>query len=688
MEKLFKAGKPIAKTEFVAKAGQDTFQINPSTVVGATINGVAVKQSDLVASPNGEVKINAPVVEGDEIIFTANREIENIIDNMTRSVMRMTMNGLRQYAAMRTVSEYATRTDKNKIKVFPKVDKKEGTFNFIANGRNIVVQIKDPLIADAIYGLDTIDVAMFQPLILTANILRRAITLSGVFQLKQVFKDAPTAALVTGVKRPDLLIGGVYKGFVTGLLRPMINAAGSKILGRNIDIEPVVELLQAAGIGGLQSTSRTPEAEIKLQLGLMNRNVVSFVLKALDHIGDSSDMAQRVAVYKRVLAETGDEAQAMYQAANVINFLRRGHGAEAQFLAKTVPFMGAHANATDVLVQALAGGGLKGMSRWKARGRLAVAGSLLMGTTMVYLMLVGGDPDYEEQDDQFKMKNYIIPGTKIYLPMNTQAGLLFKGMAEIIYNYFVNASTETPMDATRLKKALREATLDMILGPEPLPPIVKTFAEIKFKYDFFTTRPVVPVGMEGLYAAEQYNAATSEAGKVLSSFTGDEKSRLLNPIEADHVIKGLFGTAGAMAMWLSNSIGEDALTRPAMPANKTPIIGSFILPAVGRKNEDLFYDLKERVDLEYKTFQTRLDRMKVDEIERYKEQQFGLIALHDYITKSTEDLGEIEKVIRLIGSGVDTGETPKEKRQTIEDLQRAKSGILTGVEQFREAAGL
>jgi hypothetical protein len=303
-------------------------------------------------------------------------------------------------------------------------------------------------------------------------------------------------------------------------------------------------------------------------------------------------------------------------------------------------------------------------------------------------MLVGGDPDYEEQDDQFKIKNYIIPGTKIYLPMNTQAGLLFKGMAEIIYNYFVNASTATPMDATRLKKALREATLDMILGPEPLPPIVKTFAEIKFKYDFFTTRPVVPVGMEGLYAAEQYNAATSRAGMILSSFTGDEKSRLLNPIEADHVIKGLFGTAGAMAMWLSNNIGEAALTRPATPANKTPIIGSFILPAVGRKNEDLFYDLKERVDMEYKTFETRLERMKVDEIRNYTRQQHKLIALHDYTTATTAELADIDKTIRFMGSAVYTGRTPEGKLKVIERLQRQRSQILTGVERYRKAAGL
>jgi hypothetical protein len=30
-------------------------------------------------------------------------------------------------------------------------------------------------------------------------------------------------------------------------------------------------------------------------------------MKALDHFGDSSDMAQRIAIYKRVMAETGNE---------------------------------------------------------------------------------------------------------------------------------------------------------------------------------------------------------------------------------------------------------------------------------------------------------------------------------------------------------------------------------------------
>jgi hypothetical protein len=54
---------------------------------------------------------------GQLLVVETQREIENMIDNMTRNVMRMTMNGLRQYAANRIVSEYATR-EAGKIKRF------------------------------------------------------------------------------------------------------------------------------------------------------------------------------------------------------------------------------------------------------------------------------------------------------------------------------------------------------------------------------------------------------------------------------------------------------------------------------------------------------------------------------------------------------------------------------------------
>jgi hypothetical protein len=480
----------------------------------------------------------------------------------------------------------------------------------------------------------------------------------------------------------------VYKGFVTSLLRPLANQLGKKITGRDYDIEPVIEILQAAGIGGFHSPSRTPETEIKMQIGLMNRNVFSFVLKGLDHIGDSSDMSQRVATYKRVLAETGDEAQALYQASNVINFLHHGSAQHAQAIVKLVPFMSAWANSLDVLVQSLAGGGLKCKSRSAARTQIAITGAALATSTLLYCMLDGDDDEYEKLDDQTKLRGYMIPGTEIMLPMNTSAGFLFKVLPELLYNKFVRDSTETPQDATRLYKALREAATDMILGPSPVPAAVKPVIEIVIKRDFFTGKSVVPAGLEKVDAAEQYTATTSELGKMLSAITGTDKTRLLNPIEADHIIKGLFGSAGALAMWASNLIGEAAEIRPEMTSKQTPFIGAFLRPDVPRGPEDLFYDLADRVESVYATAKNLEGKEKYDELDKYIEKNEGLLGLYDSVNEAKQTLGEINNQIRYYGTTVDKTITPKERSEEIKDLKEMKNEMLDGIGSLRKDAGL
>jgi hypothetical protein len=367
--------------------------------------------------PNGEITLKVEAKPGQLLVVETQREIENMIDNMTRNVMRMTMNGLRKYAANRIVSEYATR-EAGKIKRFATADRSKGRFDYIENGRRTIVEIQDPLIAEAVLGMETVGMKMWEPLAAAANFTRRTITLSPVFQLKQVFKDAPTAALVTGVRNPAALMGGVMRDFI-GAVR---------------GDDPVAEILRSQGIGGFYSPARTPEADVKRQIGIINNNTYDYVMKALDHFGDSSDMAQRIAIYKRVMAETGDETLALYQAANVINFLRHGSGQVAQALVQTVPFLNAYAQSIDVLYDALRGGGLRGKDRAAALQQLAITGSLLAGTTLIYTMLVGDDDDYMKMDDQSKIRSYMIPGTDVVLPMNTSAAFFFKAIPELIIN--------------------------------------------------------------------------------------------------------------------------------------------------------------------------------------------------------------------------------------------------------------
>jgi hypothetical protein len=668
-EKLFKAGKPSVVTDFTVEENQKVFKVQPGAVNAVKLGGVRLKPEQYSVTPNGELTLKVEAKPGQLLVVETQREIENMIDNMTRNVMRMTMNGLRKYAANRIVSEYATR-EAGKIKRFATADRNKGRFDYIENGRRTIVEIQDPLIAEAVLGMETVGMKMWEPLAAAANFTRRTITLSPVFQLKQVFKDAPTAALVTGVRNPAALMGGVMRDFI-GAVR---------------GDDPVAEILRSQGIGGFYSPARTPEADVKRQIGVINNNTYDYVMKALDHFGDSSDMAQRIAIYKRVMAETGDETLALYQAANVINFLRHGSGQVAQALVQTVPFLNAYAQSIDVLYDALRGGGLRGKDRAAALQQLAITGSLLAGSTLIYAMLVGDDDDYMKMDDQSKIRSYMIPGTDVVLPMNTSAAFFFKAIPELLYNKAVNEGTETEVDAKRLRTAMKEAAVDLLLGPTPVPSAVKPIIEIGLDYNFFTSRPVTPRGMQSLDAYQQYDMRTSEAAKILSSLTGTDEKRVLNPMEADHLVRSIFGTAGAMVAWSSNLVGEAAEFRPEMGLKEMPVTGAFLRPEVPRGREDLFYKLKDDTDRKYRTYIKLNERDNKAEAQAYINRHPNLVAYYEYTSEMDAQLKEINSAIRFIGETRDPSYTPELKRREIQEFLNLKQDILEGIEQFRKEA--
>jgi hypothetical protein len=668
-EKLFKSGKPSVVTDFTVEENQKVFKVQPGAVNAVKLNSVRLKPDQYEVTPNGEITLKVDAKPGQLLVVETQREIENMIDNMTRNVMRMTMNGLRKYAANRIVSEYATR-EAGKIKRFTSADRSKGRFDYIENGRRTIVEIQDPLIAEAVLGMETVGMKMWEPLAAAANFTRRTITLSPVFQLKQVFKDAPTAALVTGVRNPAALMGGVMRDFI-GAVR---------------GDDPVAAILRSQGIGGFYSPARTPEADVKRQIGIINNNTYDYVMKALDHFGDSSDMAQRIAIYKRVMAETGDETLALYQAANVINFLRHGSGQVAQALVQTVPFLNAYAQSIDVLFDALRGGGLRGKDRAAALQQLAITGSLLAGTTLIYAMLVGDDDDYMKMDDQSKIRSYMIPGTDVVLPMNTSAAFFFKAIPELLYNKVVNEGTENEVDAKRLRTAMKEAAVDLLLGPTPVPSAVKPIIEIGLDYNFFTSRPVTPRGMQSLDAYQQYDMRTSEAAKILSSLTGTDEKRVLNPMEADHLVRSIFGTAGAMVAWSSNLVGEAAEFRPEMGLKEMPVTGAFLRPEVPRGREDLFYKLKDDTDRKYRTYIKLNERDNKAEAQAYINRHPNLVAYYEYTSEMDAQLKEINSAIRFIGETRDPSYTPELKRREIQEFLNLKQDILEGIEQFRKEA--
>jgi hypothetical protein len=596
---------------------------------------------------------------------------------------------MRNYAANRVVDSFATRV-KGKIAVFPK----EGPttngavrLNILRNGRRIIVEIKDPLIAESVTGMEDVAIPGMDVLGMAANGLRRGITLWPTFQIRQLFMDAPTAALVSGVKNPTRLWGEVFGGFIKSVKKD----------------DPIVELLRSYGIGGYQSYTRTAEMELKQRIGLIEKNKFDWLMSKLDQIGDASDMAQRVAIYNRVLAETksdefpnGDQMQALISANNIIDFKKRGSGRLAQFLTRTVSFMNAYAQQIDVLAMTLAGSGYTGKSKSDAYVQLAKTATLFSFYVMLYSWAVGGEDDYEELDDQTKLRNIYVPKslTKyigmdngLLIPMHTSASFFFKSIPEMTYNKVMKEGTDNEIDNDRLRKALAEAAIDSLLGPNPVPTGIKPGVEILLNRNFFTGGTVTPKGMEDLDAVEQYTASTSELGKILSAMTGVPftDKRILNPIEADHLVRGLFGTTGAAVQWGSNIFSGD---RPTATARQNPLYGSFIAPDVARGNEELFYDFKSKVDNKYETYMKLLERDKADEADRYYNKHADLISARDYVTGMEVALRDLNRQIRNTGEVKDKSFTPDQRRQEIIDLQRSKQELLEGIIQMRLDSGL
>ena len=253
-------------------------------------------------------------------------------------------------------------------------------------------------------------------------------------------------------------------------------------------------------------------------------------------------------------------------------------------------------------------------------------------------------------------------------------------------NLVMKEGTENEIDNTRLRKVLAEAAMDSFLGPNPVPTGAKPLIEIGLNRSFFTGREITPKSLEGVDAAEQYNASTSELGKALSFLTSNpiNESRVLNPIEADHLVRSLFGTTGAAVQWTSNLFSGD---RPTPRSRDNPLYGSFIAADVGRAPEDLFYSFKDKVDGRYNTYQELLKNAKFEQADKYFDRYEKEILAHDYIASMDTSLGEINREIRSLGKA-NRDMTPDERRAEITEMQRLKNQILDDVIAMRKEAGL
>jgi len=532
------------------------------------------------------------------------------------------------------------------------------------------------------------------------ELLSALITRTPDFWIRQILRDSISA---------QTILGGNFIPLATSLknwTRVWSGMIANRLPFTDKDYIPegVTQMRRAGIVSGYDAVVREIDDSQKLikaaykKAGINNRNTlqtiagapIDIVLGLWELIGEgtiSSDAATRLAVYEDVLEKTGNEAEAVFMAMEVLNFTRRGKNPVMQYLATVIPFQNPRLQGVDVFYRGATGAYGQPQTSKQARRRAFALrmGMLASLTPLMYIFMKDSEP-FEEASEEQRDNYYILPfkvgGEVIAIPIPFEVGLLTYTIPMRILRYFDEKETGSQVT----KGVLRRIGQSLAIDPRQAT-ILNAPLEVMTGYDFYTGRPIVPPNMQNLDKELQYRANTNNLWKELSEETGG----IISPLEIDNLWRGYTGTIGA---WIANATDAysreflDMPDRPVSRLDEKPAVGALLLPKEGRGQENDFYLLKETADNLLSSMKTNQDRMLKEG------DQFALNLTEQYRTEYmqelkslTQDLNNINETLRetyleerrIMNSDL-SGER---KTERITELQDLRNFILEGINDRR-----
>jgi hypothetical protein len=539
-----------------------------------------------------------------------------------------------------------------------------GTFDVLENGQVVTYQSKDELFINAIKSLGIPDLPFIGLLSGPANLLRNLVTKDPGFMLANLMRDSMSAWVTSGVK-----------------MTPMVNTFtnfGAAIAGK----DPAFQALMNAGILGGYEFSQNVEqsgrefgkalrkqAKIK-STGLkgaaeMGAKPFTSLWDALEKGSTASDAATRMEVYKRTLAETGNEAEALFRALEVMNFNRKGSSAVVRILTAAVPFLNARMQGLDVLYRA-ASGQMNARDAAQIQKQFFVRGAMIASLSAAYWLLTHDDEEYKKQEQETRDNYWLLPSLGVKIPIPFEIGVLFKVIPERILGYTFGSDTGEDF----LKSMARQLTSTLAFNP--IPQAVMPVVETMTNFSFFTMRPIVGQGMEGLQPAYQVGPGTSRLAEGLGEMTkGMAKELQVSPMKIDQLISGYTGTMGMYLMNLMDAVYDmnTDSPKPARRFEQMPLIRRFALDPEARGNVTAYYELKNSVDSIVRTSNMLERTMNYEELPGYLMDNMKMLASKDYILDLEKTMKEFREMKILIRSASMDADAKKEAILAIDQME-------------------
>ena len=592
-----------------------------------------------------------------------------MLDAITRNLSMAIDAGMKNVAQQRIVRDMVLAGAAEKATVAQQKNKAQHyVVSFKVEGKEQHYAIKDPLIYESMQSIES--PGMMTSIVGTpSRWLRELITRDPGFMFANMMRDTLSAYVTSGSD-----------------FTPIVDTL------KNISFN--FEQLERFGVVGGYDFSKDPDDMVEAFTGYSRErgvdvdgggSSVNMFMKLWNWAGNAttaSDAATRKAVYNDVLARTGNEAEAAFQALEVINFSRRGRNPAVRLLTTAIPFLNARFQGVDVLYRGFMGyySANKERTRGEAARTAMMRGSLLMATTVAYWLMFSDDDEYKKATNEQRDLNWILSLPKslgvdvpLRIPVPFEVGLFFKTIPERILDTYGVAEVFGKEGQTS-KRELAESILRGVgetLAVNPLgAQIVAPLIEASLNKNFYTGRDIVPFYL----SQNQSQGLISRASNTeISKLIGEAVN--ISPMKLDHVLYGYTGTLGAYLIdavdqfVLKNPIftGDKRTSAPTKDFTQLPIIKRFFLNKFSSGDVQDFYELRKEISHISGDLKRLADEDRMDEYEAVFRARGHLLGMKDAVNYTSRLLSDLRKQRQIVERST---LSPEQKKDMIDEIQK------------------
>jgi hypothetical protein len=502
------------------------------------------------------------------------------------------------------------------------------------------------MVVQGLQGVKTAIPAVVQAMSYPASLLRKSITRTPVYVVRQMIRDPLNAWLTTG-----------------GDINPLKVAAGGIKNMFSTKSTKTEDTLSRAGVVSSHVFSNSPEdvARILQQITAGGSNWNAAMAK-LDGMALKADAQTRAAVYDNFRNKGMTHVEALLNTLESMNFTRRGTSASMLWLSTIIPFFNAQVQGLDIFYRALRGD-VPYEQKMHARAELLRRGAMVAAGTMVYALLMQEDESYKNATPEERAMSWFVPipgGGSLRVPIPFEFGMLFKSLPEALIN--------TAFGDTRVSEAMGALAKQLTMSsPLSLPTAIQPIIELTANYSFFTDQPIESARERNLTPGERFRQNTSEIAKLIGGTLN------VSPIAIEHLVRGYTGSTGILALSLINPIlrpfsAQEMGERPERSLSELPMIGSLVQPENGRGLINAAFDDINRIQRAASTYREMIESGRVDDAQSFAERFSREMALTSTGGAFRQQMGELAQQKRMIAASA--GLSGEQKRAQIDEIKK------------------